>query len=84
MIDTKIVIPAKNDQVCFQMRQTTGEICDAHATLLGISFTAAIIADAHPAFVKSVFDQLSRHYTRQTIGNMNAEQAFKFMGGDDD
>lgn len=77
MTDTKIVIPAKNDQICFNMRQTTGEIGDNHATLLGHSFTAAIIADAHPAFVKSIFDTLNKHYTRQTINGMNAEEAFK-------
>ena len=83
MADTKLVIPGKDGQVCFQMRQTTGEIDDNHATLLGISFTAAIIADAHPAFVQSVIRQLKMYCFRETISNMNVQEAVDFFGDDD-
>ena len=45
----------------------------AHAKLLGVTFSNLIVEHAHPDFVKSVFDELSKHFIRRTFEKVRNE-----------
>jgi len=68
-LNRTVVIPI-NPNKNWELRQA--EITDSrHAKLLGLTFTTLLIADTNPDFVKSVFDELSKHYIRKTFENLN-------------
>lgn len=55
-----------NGNVNFELRQPEVEDIK-HAQLLGKTFVAILVCDANPDFVKSVFDELSKHYIRKAF-----------------
>jgi len=81
IVHQNINIPAKPG-ITFFLRQP--EVEDPkHAELLGKTFASIITSDANPDFVKSVFDNLSKHYIRETFSKMTVEEAVEYMGDDD-
>lgn len=65
IVHQNINIPAKPG-VTFFLRQP--EVEDPkHAILLGKTFATILTTDANEDFVKSVFDELSKHYIRKTF-----------------
>lgn len=65
IVHQNINIPAKPG-VTFFLRQP--EVEDPkHAELLGKAFANILTHDANEDFVKSVFDELSKHYIRKTF-----------------
>ncbi len=54
-----------SNTVELDLRQPTGEINDEHAAVLGKTFATIIVHDCPPAFVKAVFDELSKNEIRK-------------------
>jgi len=83
MTDTthqNIHIPAKPG-ITLLLRQP--EVEDPkHAKLLGTTFATILVHDVNPDFVKSVFDELSKHYIRQIFDKTHEEQIVPITNND--
>lgn len=80
-VHQNINIPAKPG-VTFSLRQPEVEN-PKHATLLGKTFATILTTDANEDFVKSLFDELSKHYIRKTFNEMNVQEVVAYLDDDD-